>query len=486
VDAAPDLADGGRADALVTKPLLALLCLALALAAGSARFTSAAFTASTAVPGNALGVDQLSNHFSVTPAGAVQAGTSTPIASGNVDSLALDFGVVPSARTFTNVFRVTNIGSSSATAVLTPSLPAQIVSSQFASSGTTTATLAAGASTTVSVTTSSTVAGRGSGTLKLGLAGLSWMYRTYSVAIDEAPEAPGAPSATAGLAGRIALSWGATSTTTNLAGYDLYRSTGGAYTQLNATPLAGTTYTDTTTVDGTTYTYKVRATSSGTPTLQSLDSATATATADATPPGQPTSVSLANGGGSGGAYINSANRGSISVSVGLPSNSLTSDVVTVTLSDGSNTVTQTAAGTNGVGTITVAGLNAASLGDGTIAISAKSTDAAGNVSTARSTSATKDTAAPGAPTATYTDNNNAAADQVSGTAEANAAITITETAPNAATFTTTASAGGAYAALVAAVPGKNNAKITVTYVVTATDAAGNTSAGTTLTFADAK
>ena len=469
------------------RPIVALLCLGLALAAGSAHFTSAAFTASTAVPANSLGVDQLSNHFSVASAGAVQVGTSTAIASGNVDSLSLDFGTVPSARTFTNVFRVTNVGSSSATAVLTPSLPAQIVSVQFASSGSTSATLAAGASTTVSVTTSPTVAGRGSGTLKLGLGGQSWMYRTYSLAIDEAPEAPGAPTATAGVGGKIDLSWSATTTTTNLAGYDLYRSSGGgAYTKLNASPLAGMTYTDTATVDGTTYTYKVRATSSGTPTLQSLDSATATATADATPPGQPTSLSLANGGGAGNAYINFANRGSISVSVGLAANSLTSDVVTVSLSDGSNTVTQTAAGTNGAGTITVSGLNAGGLGDGTITITAKSKDLAGNVSTVRSVSAPKDTAAPGAPTATYTDNNNNNADQVSGNAEANASTTITETAPGSATFSTTASAGGTYSCLVAGVPGKSNAKITVTYVVTATDAAGNTSSGTTLTYQDAK
>jgi large repetitive protein len=469
----------------VTRPLVALLCLGLALAAGSARFTSAAFTASTAVPANSLAVDELSNHFSVVPAGAVQAGTSTPIASGNVDSLALDFGTVPSARTFTNVFRITNVGSSSATATMSLSPIGQIVSAQFASSGSTTATLAAGASTTLSVTTSSTVAGRGSGTLKLGLASASWMYRTYSVAIDEAPEVPGAPAATAGVGGQISLTWGATTTTTNLAGYDLYRSSGGAYTKLNATPLAGLTYTDMATIDGTTYTYKVRATSSGTPTLQSLDSAIATATADATPPGQPTSVSLANGGGAGNAYINSGNRGSISVSVGLASNSLTSDIVTVTLSDGSQSVTTTTSGSAGAGTITVGGLNAGGLGDGTITISAKSTDLAGNVSIVRTATVTKDTAAPGAPSAAYTDNNNAA-DQISGSAEANASITITETAPNANTFGTSASAGGTYSCLVATVNGKVSAKINVTYVVTATDAAGNTSGATTVTYADSK
>jgi large repetitive protein len=469
----------------VTRPFLALLFIALALAAGTARFTSAAFTASTAVPANSLVVDQLSSHFSAASAGAVQAGTSTAIASGGVDSLALDFGTVPSARTFTNVFRVTNVGSSTATATVSLSPIPQIVSIAFASSGSTTASLAPGASTTLSVTTSSTIAGRGTGTLKLGLAGATWMYRTYSVTLDEAPEAPGVPTATAGVGGKISVTWGATTTTTNLAGYDLYRSSGGAYTKLNATPLSGTSYTDTGTVDGTTYTYKVRAISSGTPTMDSLDSATATAKADSTPPGQPTSVSLANGGGAGGAYINGGNRGSISVSVGLASNSLPSDVVTVTLSDGSNSVTQTTSGTNGAGTITVGGFNAAGLGDGTITISAKSADAAGNISSVRSTTVTKDTAAPAAPTAAYTDNNNAA-DQVSGAAEANASITITETAPAANTFGTTASAGGTYSSLVATVNGKSAAKITVTYVVTATDAAGNVSAGTTVSFADAR
>jgi hypothetical protein len=463
----------------VTRALLALLCIGLALAAGSARFTSA-------VPSNSLQVDQLSSHFSAAAAGAVQAGTSTPIASGNVDSLSLDFGLVPSARTFTNVFRVTNVGSASATAVLTPSLPAQITSFVFASSGTTTATLAVGASTTVSVTTSSTVAGRGSGSVTLGLSGASWMYRTYSVTLDEAPEAPGAPTATAGVGGKISLSWGATTTTTNLAGYDVYRSNGGgAYTKLNASPLAVTSYTDTATVDGTAYTYKVRATSSGTPTLQSLDSTTATATADATPPGQPTSVSLANGGGTGGAYINGSNSGSISVSVGLASNSLPSDVVSVTVSGSSSSITQTTSGTNGAGTVTIGGFNTSGMGDGTITITAKSTDAAGNVSTVRSTTVAKDTAAPGAPVANYTDNNNTA-DVISGTAEGNASISISQTAPSSASYSTTAAAGGAYSCNVSTVNGKSNAKINVTYVVTATDAAGNTSAGTTVSFADAR
>src|SRR5438105_6024271 len=124
---------------------------------------------------------------------------------------------------------------------------------------------------------------------------MTLMDRTYPVTIDEAPEVPGAPSATQAPNGRLNLSWGVTTTTTNLAGYNLYRSSGAGFTKLNAVPLAVTTYADTATVDGTTYTYKVRAVSSGTPTLESVDSTAATAKADATPPGQPSGISLANG-----------------------------------------------------------------------------------------------------------------------------------------------------------------------------------------------
>lgn len=467
----------------MTRVLAALFFVGLAVAVGTTRFTAAAFTDAKSVGASAVAVDQLSNHFSVAPAGAVQAGTSTPIASGNVDGLSLDFGLVPSARTFANVFRVTNVGTSSATAVMTPSLPAQITSVQFASSGTTSATLAAGASTTVSVTTSPTVAGHGAGTIRLGLGGQSWMYRTYSIALDEAPEAPTGLTAVAGVAGKISLGWSAGTTTTNLAGYYVYRSSGGAYANLTGSPVTATSYVDTATVDGTAYTYKIRAVSSGTPTLESVDSTLATAKADATPPGQPASLALANGGGSGNAYIDSANRGSISVAVGLAANSLTSDLVTVTLSDGANTATAVAAGSNGAGTITVSGINAGTLGDGTITITATSVDLAGNVSTARSTTVTKDTGAPAAPSATYVDRNGA--DRITGSAEASSTITATETLPRAGSFTA-AAGSGSYTCVVDAANGSNAKPVMVTYIVTATDAAGNTSAGTTLTAQDVK
>src|SRR5438874_11241590 len=154
------------------KRLVAVACLSLAVAGLFARLSAAAFTGATAIPSNSVTVDALHNYFSVAAAGAVQPGTSTPVASGSVDGLSLDFGTVPSARTFTSVFRITNVSSASRTATLALSNVSQVSSVVFASNGSGSATLGPGASTTVTVTTSSTVAGRGSGSLRLSLSGV--------------------------------------------------------------------------------------------------------------------------------------------------------------------------------------------------------------------------------------------------------------------------------------------------------------------------
>jgi large repetitive protein len=459
---------------------LASACLALALFGGLAHFSAAAFTASTAIPSNALQVDQISKHFSVTPGAAVQVGTSTPIASGNVDSLSLAFGTVPSARTFTSVFTIKNVSASTQTATINLSSVPEIASVVFASSGSTTATLAAGASTTLSVTTSSSIAGHGSGTLQLGVSGISWMYRTYSVSIDEAPEAPGAPTATQKPAGRLDLAWTASSTTTNLAGYNVYRSSGGAYTKLNATPLTTLSYSDTATVDGTSYTYKIRAVSSATPALESVDSSTATAVADATPPGKPSSVTLTNGGGSGGAYINRGNVSSVNVSVTLAAGWVSTDTVRLTLANGGSSVTKTANPSSG--TVTFSGIDVSGVGDGTVTMSVTSTDAAGNASAAQSSSAPKDTVAPSAPAASYVDNSGTTADQITGTAEANATISISGTSSAGGS----ANGSGAFTINVAATHGSNGHPVNVSYSVTATDAAGNTSGATNVAASDTR
>jgi hypothetical protein len=466
------------------RKLLVIACVSLAAAGLFTQLSSAAFTGSLAAPSNGITADALRNYFSVSPGTDVQPGTSTAVASGNVDGLSIDLGTVPSARTFSNVFRITNVSSATHTATLNLSSVPQVASAVFAANQSASVTLAAGASTTLSVTTSTTVAGRGTGTLRLGLSGSSWLYRDYSFHVDEAPEAPGAPTGTQKPAGRIDLSWTGSTTTTNLAGYDVYRSSGGgAYTKLTATPQSALTYSDTATVDGTAYTYKINAVSSGTPVLNSLDSPTVGVTADATAPGQATSITLTNGGGSGGLYVNSANSAGISVAVALPAGSLTTDVVRLTATLG-GTVTTTHAGSAGAGTVNFTGINVSGLGDGTLSLSVISTDLAGNVSSVRTVTVTKDTVAPGAPTAAYADNNNSA-DVVSGTAEANASISVTKTAPApSAGYSTTANGAGAYSTTVATVNGRANAPIGVTYMVTATDAAGNTSSATTMSFND--
>ena len=437
--------------------------------------SAAAFSSNLTIAGNGVTVDRLSNHFEVAPG---------PSASGDVDSLDVDLGLVAAPGTITGVFTVENVSTQPRTATLTLLGPSQVASVVFEASGTASATLAPGASSTVAVTTSPNVAGRGTGAFRLALDGSSWLYREYTLSLDAAPVAPAWLSASTRPGGRVALSWAASATTTNLAGYDVYRSSGGAYTKLNGSPLAGTTYTDATAAEGTASTYKVRATSSGAVALESPDSPLASATPDATAPTLPSAVQLVNGGGQANQYINLANRTSVSIAVTLPATSAASDVVTVTLTSGTQSVSRTAPATAGQGTVTVGGLDATSLGDGTITIEATAADAAGNVSAPRSSSAPKDTLAPAMPTVTYVDQREPA-DQITGVAEAGAAMSALQTAPTASgPYTGAASGTGAYTLTVSNTRGKRNAPITVTYLVTATDAAGNTGAAATLTADD--
>jgi hypothetical protein len=456
--------------------LTVLVAVSVVVAGGSTRMSSAAFTATTSVPGNTITADRLSNYFLVTPGSAVRPGTSTPVASGGVDTLALDFGTAPSVQPFTNVFAVENITGQPQTATLSSLGITQIASVFFVSSGSSSATLAPGASTTVSVTSSATALGLGTGTVRLGVSGSSWLYRNYATALAAAPQAPTSATAAARPAGQIDLAW-SPSTTLGISGYDVYRSSGAGYTKVNVAPIAGTTYSDNATTNGTAYTYRLRAVGG----LESLDSATVGATADSVAPTLPTTVSLANGGGQGSAYVNLANRASVSVTVTLPASALASDTVTVVVSQGAGSVTATVPGQIGGGNVTITGLNTTALGDGAVTLSATTADAAGNSSAARTATVTKDTVAPGAPTGTYTDNLNANADAIAGVTEANATVTATRTLPSAAgPYSMSATGSGAYTLNVFATDGSVPAPISVRYLVTATDLAGNTGAALTL------
>ena len=368
----------------MTGQRLALIALAAAVAvvaAGAAtRMTAASFTASLDTGGNAVTADQLSNHFSVTPG---------PDAVGDVDGLAIDLGLLDEPQTVSGVFTVRNVSSTAKTASLSFVGP-QVATATFATSGSASATLAAGASSAVSLTTSATTADEVAGTLRLRLAGSTWLYRDYSLAFEAAPAAPASLTATPRPGADIELSWPASATTANLAGYDVYRSTGGTWSKRTGSPVTGTSWLDTSSTNGTQYSYRVRAVSTGG--LQSLDSTTATARADSAAPTRPSAVALANGGGTGNAYLNAANSGSVSVAVTLGSASVSTDVVTVTLSAGAVSTSATAPATQGAGTVTLSGIDASALPDGSVIVSATASDAAGNTSSARTRTVTKDTA----------------------------------------------------------------------------------------------
>jgi hypothetical protein len=67
--------------------------------------------------------------------------------------------------------------------------------------------VAPGASSSVSLFTSFSVAGSGSGTLRLELAGSGWLYRDYTISLDAAPAAPASVTATPRAGADIELSW---------------------------------------------------------------------------------------------------------------------------------------------------------------------------------------------------------------------------------------------------------------------------------------
>lgn len=425
-----------------------------------------------AVASNTITADQLANYFRVTP------GSS---AKGDVDTLSIDLGVVRGVSSVDAVFTITNVASAPATATLSLAGPPQIASAAFRSSGTASVTLAPGESTDVSLALSPQVAGHGSGSLRLGLARSTWLYRTYPLQVAAAPQAPATLAATARAAGLVSLSWAASVTTVNLAGYDIYRAShGGTFAKIASAPAAQTSYDDRATVDGTTYEYRVRAVAADDPALDSVDGPTATATADATPPLAAASVTLANGGGQGSAFVNAANRSTISVAVGLRQPASAGDTVNVTASAGGAGVTRATTVDAGATMAIVGGFDLSSLPDGAITLTATIADAAGNTSPASTGQATKDTAAPAAPMAVYVDLEEDDADRIAGLTERNASVTAVQTQPGSSgPYRATASSHGIF--VIAVAPASDEA---VSYSVTATDAAGNTSASITVSAHD--
>ena len=202
--------------------------------------------------------------LSTAPGTAVKPGSSTPVATGTGSAISLDFGSNPAVNTFGDVFSVTNISPEPQTLTLSVASVHQLDSATFAETGTSSATLQPGGSTTVSVRTSEQAAGGGSGRVEITAAGLEGPVRSFPVTVETAPAAVSGLTARAARAGRIDLAWPASATTENLVGYNLYRSSGGDFTKLNGAPLTSPSYGDTATSDGTAYTYFVRAVGTGT------------------------------------------------------------------------------------------------------------------------------------------------------------------------------------------------------------------------------
>jgi hypothetical protein len=301
------------------------------------------------------------------------------------------------------------------------------------------------------------------------------------------PAAPAGTSATAVAAGAIDVGWSAVA---GVAGYNVYRRAGAAAydfsTPLNgATPQAAVTRHDTTTVDGTTYHYAVRAviTGAGGAQVESLDGTeSAAVTADATPPTAPVSVTVTAGGpvwatatcgvAAGTRYLNAAGIGAVGVRTTIAAPEAGESVVLSAVSGATSASATVAAGATTVDAVMALG----GLTAGTVTLTARTADAAGNQSAAVSPTAVvvKDVAAPSL-TASYSGGLLGLNPTLSGTSECGATIVATKTAGGntGAQWTTTTGTGTSWSV---AVEGPLLGLGSVTYSVTATDRAGNTSA----------
>ncbi|HEX3604503.1 MAG TPA: hypothetical protein VH134_01170, partial [Candidatus Dormibacteraeota bacterium] len=224
--------------------------------------------------------------------------------------------------------------------------------------------------------------------------------------------------------------------------------------------------------------------------------ATTTTTKDTVAPAAPTSVSIGNGLGSGSAYINSTNAASVNYSVVLPNNANASatDTIRVTLTSVASVSGSIASGlTSAGGTVSVTAINAGSLTDGSVSVSATATDVAGNASTAATTTTSKDTVAPAAPTSVAISNGlGSGSSYISGANKAavNYNVVLPSNANDSATDTikVTLTGGASVSGSIASGLGAGGGTVGVTAInatsltdgsvavsATATDVAGNVS-----------
>ncbi|MDQ3677522.1 MAG: hypothetical protein M3401_12090 [Actinomycetota bacterium] len=297
------------------------------------------------------------------------------------------------------------------------------------------------------------------------------------------PAAPTGMTATAAAGAQVNVAW---SSVAGAAGYNVYRRTSaGSYnfsSPLNgASPVAGTTYSDITAVNATTYLYTVRAViiGAGSAQVESVDSAeSGAAIADSTPPPAPTAVSVTSGGPvwgsstcsitSGTRYINAAGQAAVGISTTIAAPEAGESVVFSATTAGSTPVTATVAAG---GTSMSTALNLTSLLAGTATVTARTKDAAGNLSATLGPTNTiiKDVTAPPL-TATYSGGALGLDPHISGTSECGARIVATKAA-GGTQFTMVIASGTSYDMDVDGPPLLGS----VSYSVRSTDRAGNTS-----------
>ncbi len=311
-----------------------------------------------------------------------------------------------------------------------------------------------------------------------------------SAATISRPAAPTGVGATAVAAGAIDVSW---TSVVGATGYNVYRRTAaGSYDfsspRNGATPLTGTTYRDASATDATTYRYTVRAveTGAGAAQVESLDGTeSAAVTSDATAPAAPSATSVTSGGNvtsatmcsiaAGTRYVNNAGKSAVGVSATVAAPEPGASVVFRATTPNSAVVTATVA----AAATTTTTLDLSGLLDGTITLTARSRDAAGNLSgTVGPTNVVvKDTAAPPL-TASYSGGALGLSPTVSGSSQCGATVRATKTGGGneGAVFSTQITSGSSYSI---AVEGPLLGLGSVSYSVTAEDPAGNTSAAVT-------
>jgi hypothetical protein len=183
---------------------------------------------------------------------------------------------------------------------------------------------------------------------------------------------------------------------------------------------------------------------------------------------------------SGTRFINNAGKGSVSVTATITTAEAGESVVFSATTSGSTPVTATAVAS---GTSATTTLDLASLLDGSVTLTARTQDAAGNLSATTSpTNAIIKDVVPGTLSGVTYHNVTIFADTLSGTSECGATITATETAgPHVGNvYTTTVGSGGTFSGFTIDAISLGS----YGYDVTATDLAGNTSTVVTLSGSD--